>query len=138
MAEFRPHLPASLLSGSGEANVALAIIGSGWPAAAQSFRELMELPALPVYCDKGRRAFDAAGLERGVLRTFNPLTLVHYLQAMWHGQRQGKLSGDPWQQGGVLVVGTDGEIAFRQASRWAGDHPAPARVIEALRALARR
>lgn len=131
MAEFRPHL-----KGLAEAGADLAIVGSGWPAAAQAFRELLDLPTLKVYCDKDRRAYQAAGFKRGILRTFNPLTVLHYLRAMVRGQRQGKLEGDPWQQGGVLVVGTDGAIAYRYASRVAGDHPPPARVVKALRALA--
>ena len=41
--------------------------------------------------------------------------------------------GDPWQQGGVIVVRPGGEIAYRFASRESGDHP---RIDDVLAPLA--
>ena len=45
------------------------------------------------------------------------------------GFRQGKVRGDPWQQGGVLVVLPGGRVVYRYLSSAAGDHPAPAAVV---------
>ena len=40
--------------------------------------------------------------------------------------------GDPWQQGGVFVLGPDGRELYRHISREAGDHPFSAQFLAAL------
>jgi hypothetical protein len=50
------------------------------------------------------------------------------------GHVQGKLQGDPWQQGGLFAVAPGGEILFEQRNKRAGDRP---KVDEALAAITR-
>jgi hypothetical protein len=53
------------------------------------------------------------------------------LRATKAGFRQGKTQGDPWQQGGVLVVRRGGALEWGYASATAGDHPPLDAVFEA-------
>jgi AhpC/TSA antioxidant enzyme len=112
------------------ANVAL--IGNGSPSFIAGLREHTGWTGA-VYTDPSLAAYRAAQLERGVLRTLDPRGYGKALRAMAAGQRQGRTQGDPWQQGGVLVVGKDGRVLWQHASARAGDNAAPAQILAALR-----
>ena len=55
------------------------------------------------------------------------------MRAFRAGFRQARTRGDPWQQGGVLVLDRLGRIAWRHVSETLGEHAEPADVIAALR-----
>ena len=113
----------------------VAIVGNGWPASARAFAERLALPAdLPLLSDRKGEAYKLAGMKRGFWRTFHPRALGHWLRANWKGFRQSRTRGDPLQQGGALVVGRDGAVGFQYASNMPGDHPAPERLLGAVRA----
>ncbi len=110
---------------------ALAAVGSGTEAMARAFQEEQGLP-FPLYVDPSRRAYEAAGLKRGAASTFSPRVLKNALRARRRGFRQTAVQGDPWQQGGVLVILPDDTIALHYVSEVAGDHPEVAAVLAAL------
>ncbi len=110
----------------------LAVIGNGNPAHAKYFEERNGLQGR-VYTDPARLVYRALGMRHGVGTSFNPRMLKHAWRAYKAGHRQTKTLGDPWQQGGTLVVSTDGEIAYTHVSKTAGDH---APVHSVLRILA--
>ncbi len=109
----------------------LAVVGCGNRHFAQAFREDMELET-PLYVDTKRAAYRALGMKRGILRTLNRGTLRNLWRSFRSGSRQRGIQGDPWQQGGVLVVEPSGRIAFRHISDEAGDHPAVEAILAAL------
>ena len=109
----------------------LVIIGNGSPHMAEAFIEDLGIDS-PVYTDPSRKAYAAAGFERGVLATFSPRAVLHGTRAFREGFRQTKLQGDGYQLGGVIVVAKGGEILYGYASREAGDHPPASEILSAL------
>jgi hypothetical protein len=128
VAELRPHLSDMRRKG---ANV--AIVGNGLPAMAKGFVERLKLGGeATVLTDPSRQTYRLAGFRRGVWATLGPRALVNLLRALRKRLGTGKIEGDPWQQGGTLVIGRGGEVLFRYAGAHQGDHAAPERVVAAL------
>jgi len=101
---------------------------------AKAFAERMGLPEdLPVLSDSKREVYQLAGFTRSVGSTFSLRALKNHLRAKRKGFRQGRLAGDPWQQGGTLIVAPSGELLFEYRSEGPGDHAAPERLVAALR-----
>lgn len=110
----------------------IVVIGNGTPNFMAGFREQTGWQG-PLYTDPSLATFQAAELERGVLKTFDPRALGATVRAFRDGQRQGRTQGDAWQQGGVLVVRRGGAIAWRHASARPGDNATPDQILAALR-----
>lgn len=106
-------------------------IGNGSPSFIAGFRETTGFTG-PIYTDPSLAAYQAAQLQRGVLRTFDPRGFGAALRAMRDGQRQGRTQGDAWQQGGVLVVAVGGEVIWQQTSARAGDNASTDEILAAL------
>lgn len=114
----------------------LVFVSTGTPTMARDFREALGITA-PVWVDKHRETYRHLGFKRGIWRTlFSPRTLLNALRATRAGFRQGKTQGDPWQQGGVLVVRRGGAPVYAYAAAVAGDHPPTAEVLGAARQAA--
>jgi hypothetical protein len=128
VAQLRHALPEIHASGA-----ELVVVGCGNRHFAQAFREEMQLTT-PLYVDTKRDAYRALGMKRGVLRTVTGGALRNLWRSLRSGSRQKGIKGDPWQQGGVLVVRTDATIAFRHISEEAGDHPSVDAILKALHA----
>jgi len=109
----------------------LVVVGNGQPYHAQGFNDEYQLP-FTLLTDPDLKAYAAAGMRRSVLATVGPRSVGHALRALSGGSRQKRTQGDPWQQGGVFVITLDERVLFRYVSREAGDHPHPARILEAL------
>lgn len=109
----------------------LYIIGNGTPNFIEGFREQTKFPG-PIYTDPSLEVYKAAQLKRGVAATFNPRALGSTLKAFAGGKRQGRTQGDPWQQGGVLVVAPTGEVRWHHASEHPGDKATAAQIAAAL------
>ena len=102
-------------------------IGSGNALMATDFREQLALD-VPVWVDPKRVTYQHLGFKHSVLSAVGPRVWGHFLRAWREGFRQGATQGDPWQQGGVLVVRRGGAIEYGFASAAAGDHP-PIEVV---------
>lgn len=113
----------------------LYVIGNGSPSFIAGFREETGYPG-PIYTDPSLAAYQAAELKRSLTRTFDPRALGGTIRAFRDGFRQGRPQGDLWQQGGVLVVATDGRVLWQHASDRPGDNASPAEIAIALRAVA--
>lgn len=111
----------------------LVFVGNGTPLMAQAFVEQFQVTA-PLYTDPSRAAFKAAGLTRAF--GLNLSSVARGRRAMASGHRQGKVQGDPWQQGGVLVLDGDGVERYRQNTDEAGEALLLPPVLAALDALA--
>lgn len=109
----------------------LVVVGNGQPFHAQDFQQEHQLP-FTLLTDPDLQAYAAAGLRRGALSVLHPRVLGNALRSLRGGFRQGRTQGDPWQQGGVFVISSDGRMLFEHISREAGDHPRPEQILGAL------
>ena len=96
---------------------------------ATDFREQLKLE-VPVWVDPKRITYTHLGFKHSVLSAFRPKVWGPALRAFRAGFRQGATKGDPWQQGGVLVVRKGGALEYGFASAAAGDHPPLDLVLE--------
>ena len=125
---MRPRLSEMRRKG---ANV--AIVGNGLPAMAKGFVDRLKLAGeARVLTDPRRLSYRLAGFRRGLWSTLGPPALVNLFRALRKRLGTGKIEGDPWQQGGSLVVGRGGEALFRYTSRHQGDHVRPEKLLAAL------
>lgn len=114
------------------ANIDLVVIGNGTPNFIAGFREQTHYDG-PIYTDPSLTTYRAAELKRSAARTFDPRALGNTVRAFARGARQGRTQGDPWQQGGVLVVAPDGEVKYHHASDRPGDNASADDIVAALR-----
>ena len=113
------------------AGAELYVIGNGTPNFIEGFREQTKWDG-PVYTDPSLEVYKAAELKRGVTKTFNIKAAIPTLKAIAHGSRQGRTQGDPWQQGGTLVIATDGTVKWQHANEHAGDNAKADAIVAAL------
>ncbi len=103
------------------AGIALAAIGSGSPDQAAAFVEQTGF-AGEMYVSRSLAAYRAFRLARGFWRSLGPASIFRSIQAMKAGFRQGSCAGDPWQQGGLFLIGPGEKLVFEHRDRFAGDH----------------
>jgi hypothetical protein len=60
-------------------------------------------------------------MRRSLLGLLHPRALVNMLRAFWRGHRQGRIQGDAWQLGGVVVLASDGRVLRAQRDAAGGD-----------------
>jgi prostamide/prostaglandin F2alpha synthase len=115
----------------------LAVIGQGTPEQAARFQGSQEMD-LPIYTDKGRESYKAAGTKIGTVdELVGPRMIAKGARAMaTDGVRQGRTVGHPAQLGGVLVIRPGDEIVYAHLSDDAGDIPPNSEVLAAARAAA--
>ena len=113
------------------AGIDLVVIGNGAPMFIEGFREQTHYDG-PIYTDPSLAVFKAAELKRSALRTIDPRSLGKAFKAFTGGHRQGRIEGDAWQQGGVLVITPDGTIKYHHASERPGDNASPSQILAAV------
>jgi peroxiredoxin len=111
----------------------LYVVGNGTPLHARVFMEEAGLSE-GVYSDPARLLYDRLGMKHGFFTTVNPTSARHARRAEARGFRQRGRRGDPWQQGGALVIDRDGTVAFLQRFSMAGER---ADLGDLLRAVER-
>ena len=99
---------------------------------ADDFRAEMKLSS-PVWVDTKRLTYKALHFTRGLRTVLNASALLNGLRALSKGHRQHRTQGDPFLNGGVLVVRQGGECVYAWASQVSGDHPKTADVLEVAR-----
>jgi peroxiredoxin len=113
-------------------NAEIVLIGNGAPPFIPPFRERTGWKG-PVYTDPTRSAYEQAGMHRRVLRFLDPRGLWGAIRAAFKGFFPGpEVKGDSLQLGGVLVLKPPGDVVFRHASRYVGDHPSNEAVVRSL------
>ncbi len=111
----------------------LVVVGNGSVQHLQWFLEDQGHPDFPVLTDPSRKLYEEAGFRRDAGAYLSLDALRNTWRALRSGFRQARTRGDPWQQGGVLVVAPGGRITWRHVSRALGDHPSSDEVLAALR-----
>jgi hypothetical protein len=112
----------------------LAIVGNGTLAHAQDF-DRTHGKGLRSLVDTRKQTYKALGFRHGVRYTLGPASIARGVDAMSRGFRQVNTQGDPFQQGGTLVVAAGGRPVLFQRARFAGDH-APLEEILAAATMA--
>ena len=132
MAGFRSR--AAEFEGAG---ARLVIVGNGWPAMAKAFAEHAGLPpSVTLVTDPSLKSYVEAGLKRSALLTLGPRGWLPYLKTIRKGFRQGRVAGDPWQQGGAVVMAPSGEVLYRFVSTMPADLPSPSALLGSLKKAA--
>lgn len=114
-----------------EAGARLVIIGNGGPSFIEGFREKSGFQG-EIYTDPGRRSYKALHLRRDLRAVLNPRAIPRAVEAYRNGARQSVTRGDNWQQGGVFVFSTSGEMLYSFRSQYAGDHPSIGHILHSL------
>lgn len=114
------------------AGVSLHVIGNGAPMFIAGFRETTGYDG-PIYTDPSLAVFQAAELKSGLRTVLTVSALSRTIGAFRRGFRQGRTRGSALQQGGVLVVGTDGTVLWQHVSDGPGDNASVADIVAALR-----
>lgn len=118
-------------------NAELYVVGSGTAAMAKDFRATFA-PDVKVLVDPERTAYAAAGLRRGLWATLHPRVIVPGAKLFFGGgAKQGRVQGDPLQQGGLLVVAPPGRTVYTYANRHSADRAPAADWLAALREAAK-
>ena len=109
------------------------LIGNGLPQHIAAFIERHRLgdKTVVVVTDPSRRVFKAAGFRRSMWSTLGVRAIWQALRALGAGHRQYGLEGDPFQQGGVVLVDEHERIAFHHENRTLADYAEPGEVVEA-------
>lgn len=109
----------------------LVLVGNGSVEQARAFRDQQGL-TVPLFTDPSLQAYSRAGLRRDLAATIDPRIALRGIRALTQGFRQSSVLGDAFQQGGVFVIGTGGRVLYQHVSRYAGDNPDPADILQAL------
>jgi peroxiredoxin len=122
-----------------EAGVELVVIGQGEPEDAAKFRRSQHVEELPLFTDRKRESYRAAGTKVATFsELLGPRVIGRGIRASVSNRKhQGKVVGHAAQLGGVMIVKPDGEIAYSHLSSDASDYPENEEVLEAARAAAR-
>ncbi len=113
LADLASALP--LLQEKGMGAVA---IGNGTPLMAEAFSDTLKVD-IPIYTDPSREVFKKAQMKRNFGLGF--ATIKQGLRSWKAGHRQGAVAGDPWQQGGCMLINPQGEILAAERDHRAGD-----------------
>lgn len=114
-----------------EAGAQLVLVGNGTPQQAAAFQRRYA-PDVAVYTDPSLESYRALGLRRSLAATLSIGSGLAALRAHLRGNRQGRLQGDPWQQGGLCLVAAGGQLLHVQRNRDAGERPYLDAVLAAL------
>jgi hypothetical protein len=127
VAEFRDIEPEIKKHGA-----QLVVVGNGKPQHIASFRKTVGFEG-ELVTDPSLESYKAALFVRtGLISLFRLSVIAAGLRALRKGFRQGWTQGEDSQQGGVIVVRPPGDVLYRFASRFAGDHPEPRAALAAL------
>lgn len=115
------------------AGAELVIVGNGSVAHARQFRE-RHVPECAVYTDPELKVYGALGFRRSVGATLGPRSALGFARASLKGHRQTSIEGDPWQQGGLIVLSPGGALQHIQRFRDAGGRPDVDAALAVLKA----
>ncbi|MGM0576399.1 MAG: peroxiredoxin-like family protein [Myxococcota bacterium] len=107
-------------------------VGNGTPHMARDFASRFDV-SFPLWTDPSRQTYRALGMKRAF--GLGLKSLVRGRRAMAAGHRQGRTQGDPWQQGGAVVITPRGEVIWSHVDEGAGEEIPVEDLLDALRGL---
>ncbi len=109
----------------------LVIVGNGRVEFATAFQKKLKLET-PLYVDPSLASYNAAGLKRGKLATIGPRNFLPALKALFTGNFQGRVQGDPYQQGGAFIILPGDKLAYSYISKRSSDRPPIKKILKKL------
>ncbi|MCQ3973749.1 MAG: hypothetical protein DPW09_09925 [Anaerolineae bacterium] len=89
----------------------------------------------PLLLDPARKAYQAYGLERSLLRSWGPKNLWYYTKARLTGRQAHRTGADTSQLGGDFIVDTSGIVRLAHRSQDPTDRPPVAELLATLKQL---
>ncbi|TNE43381.1 MAG: hypothetical protein EP343_33940 [Deltaproteobacteria bacterium] len=102
-----------------QAGVSIVGVGNGTPLMAQDFAESFGI-RFALYTDPKRLTYQHFGMKR--MLGLNLGTIRRGLASYRKGFRQGATKGDAFQQGGVVLVDSNGDLRWGHVDGGPGDH----------------
>jgi peroxiredoxin len=115
-------------------NTEVLIVSFGTLPAAQAWLEETCSP-FHLLLDQGRKVYDAYGLERSLLRSWNLATIWRYVQLLTSGRQWRGIQGDSAQLGGDFIVDKDGIVRLTYRSHDPTDRPPASDLLNHLQQL---
>ncbi|MCH9686545.1 MAG: AhpC/TSA family protein [Deltaproteobacteria bacterium] len=118
--------------------VRVVYVGNGEPRYIEAFveRNAIDTAAVEVITDPTLAAHRALELHRSFMETYGPRALWGLGRALVGGFRQRGIEGDNYQQGGLVVVDAQQQVAYVHRDQATGDHAPLVDVIEAVMRVA--
>ncbi len=113
----------------------IIFIGNGSAHFIKYFKEDLNITDATIYTDPTLESFRAVGFKRGFVAAIGMRSIAAGLKMFAKGHRQStytKASGDLWQLGGVLVVKTNGVVAYHYINEALGDFAPENDVFDSL------
>lgn len=110
----------------------LVVVGNGSAEFAASFQKRFKLTT-PLYVDPSLAVYNAAGLKRTKAGTIGPKNWLPALKALFTGNLQGRVQGDPYQQGGVFIVFPGDKLVYSFISKRPSDRPPAKKIVQKLK-----
>ncbi len=114
------------------AGVTLHVIGNGAPMFIAGFRETTGYDG-SLYTDPSLDVYRAAELRYGLRTIVSAGAITRTIGALRRGFRQGRTQGSALQQGGSLVIASDGRVLWSHVSTGPGDNATAAEIVAAVR-----
>jgi len=110
------------------------LISFGTLPAAQAWLEETRAP-FTLVLDPTRTTYQAYGLERSFLRSWNLRTFLRYVELIRAGRQWRGIQGDSAQLGGDFIVDAQGVVRLAYRSHDPADRPSVEMLLEALRVI---
>lgn len=111
------------------AGVSIVGIGNGTALMAKDFAETFAIQ-FPLYTDPKRATYEYFGMKRSMGLGLG--TFWRGYKAGRKGFRQGPTQGDPWQQGGLVLLDVLGNIRWHYVEDGPGRHADLAMIRQAI------
>lgn len=115
-------------------NVRLVVVSFGLAHQARAWLEETGSP-FTLLLDPERAAYRAYGLQRSLLRSWEPKVWLEYARLLVAGRRWRGIQGDSGQLGGDFIIDRKGIVRLAHPSRDPTDRPSVAELLGALYGL---
>lgn len=115
-------------------NTKVLIVSFGTLPAAQAWLE-ETCSLFSLLLDKERTVYEAYGLERSLLRSWNLKTIQRYMELMREGRQWRGIQGDSTQLGGDFVIDAEGVVRLAYYSQDPTDRPPADDLLALLRRI---
>lgn len=112
----------------------LIAIGNGTAYWGKAFVDAENVD-FPVFADPGRASYKAFGMKHSVASLLKPSAFKNGVRATKNGFKQTATRGNPFQNGGVVVLDAAGEVRYVHIESEAGNLANMADVMAALDGL---
>lgn len=111
--------------------ITLAVIGCGQASDLKPFAEATKYEGV-LLTDPDRKSFQALNFKDNVTDLIGLKSFTAGFSALMGGHKPGAMKGSPLQLGGAVIITPDNRVRYYYQSKFAGDHPAIADLLDAV------